>query len=349
MDARPCILVKSSRLGSLILSSFLTTPVILLSLTLAAMGEKFSFERELMATRFTIVCYTDDQAAAQKAAENAFAIGEKVNAVASDYLPDSELSQLTTKPIDTPFQLTPLLYDLLEYSRQLAESTQGAYDPTLGPLTKLWRETRKIKQLPDPEKLKSARNAAGWKHFTLDEKNHSITLLQKNMEFDLGGIAKGYTADLMLESLVAAGLPQSMIVAGGDIRLGDSPPGREGWNVAVKTFDLNKRDEILVLSNAAVSTSGDLHQSVEIDGVKYSHIVDPSTGLGLTRRIAATVIADAGKISDGIATAACVLGEDGSEMLKKIPGVREVKIRTLQESAVTPRFESPKKQSNDEK
>jgi thiamine biosynthesis lipoprotein len=333
----------------MIMRHFLTAPVILLSLTLSAVGEKYSFERELMATRFTIVCYTDDQAAAQKAAENAFAIAEKVNNTASDYLPDSELTRLASKSIDTPISLDPLLYDLLEYSREMAVTTHGAFDPTLGPLTKLWRETRKSRLLPDPEKLESARDAVGWKHFTLDEKTHSIKLLQKNMAFDLGGIAKGYAADLMLESLFAAGIHQSMIVAGGDIRLGDPPPGRDGWNVAVKTFDLSKRDEILMLSNTAVSTSGDLHQSVEIDGVKYSHILDPSTGLGLTRRIAATVIADTGKLSDSIATAACVLGDDGSEMLKKIPGVREVKIRTLQESPVTPRFENPANGSKNEK
>ncbi len=328
---------------------FLTAQVILLSLTLSAVAEKYSFERELMATRFTIVCYTDDQGAAQNAAENAFAIAEKVNNTASDYLPDSELNRLASKSIDTQIPLSPLLYDLLEYSREMAVATQGAFDPTLGPLTKLWRETRKSRHLPDPEKLKEARDAVGWKYFTLDEKTHSITLLQKNMAFDLGGIAKGYAADLMLESLIAAGIHQSMIVAGGDIRLGDPPPGRDGWNVAVQTFDLNKRDEILMLSNAAVSTSGDLHQSVEIDGVKYSHILDPATGLGLTRRIAATVVADRAALSDALATAACVMGADADTALKKLPGVRDVKIRTLQESPANARSQEPKKPFIDEK
>ena len=329
--------------------SFLTATSILLSLSLAAMGEKFSFQRELMSTRFTIVCYTDDQATAQKAAEAAFAIGEKMNAVASDYLPESELNQLASKPIDTPVALSQLLLDLLEYSHQLAEKTQGAFDPTLGPLTKLWRETRNNKRLPDTETLQAARATVGWKHFTLDKKSSSITLLHKNMAFDLGGIAKGYAADLMLESMIAAGLPQSMITAGGDVRLGNPPPGRDGWNVAVQTFDLEKRDEILTLSNCAVSTSGDLHQSVEIDGVKYSHILDPKTGLGLTKRIAATVVADTAKLSDAIATAACVMGEGSAGDLKKIPGVREVKIRTLQDSTATPRFEKPNNGTTDEK
>lgn len=349
MDPRPRVLVKSPGLGSLNMRSFLTASLILFPLSLNARAEKFSFHRELMGTRFTIVCYTDDQAAAQKAAEAAFAIGEKLNSVASDYLPESELNQLASKPIDTPLLMSPLLFDLLDHSRQLAQKTQGAFDPALGPLTKLWRETRKTRRLPDVETLQAARATVGWKHFTLDKKSSSITLLRKNMAFDLGGIAKGYAADLMLESIIAAGLPQSMITAGGDVRLGNPPPGREGWNVAVQTFDLEKRDEILTLSNCAVSTSGDLHQSVEIEGVKYSHILDPKTGLGLTKRIAATVIADNAKLSDPIATAACVIGENSADEMKKIPGVRAVKIRTLQDSAATPRFEKLKNGTTDER
>jgi thiamine biosynthesis lipoprotein len=310
---------------------------------------KHSFERELMATRFSIVCYTDDKALAEKSAEAAFAIAAQINAVASDYLPESELSKLSTHPIRKPIVLSPTLYDLLEISRRMAEFTNGAFDPTLAPLSKLWRESRKLQRLPDPEKLKAARESVGWQHFTLDPKNRSITLHREYMAFDLGGIAKGYAADLMLASLAAAGLPQAMIVAGGDVRLGDPPPGRDGWNVAVQTFDLNQRDEILVLSNSAVSTSGDLYQSVEIDGVKYSHILDPATGLGLTRRVAATVVADTAALSDPLATAACVIGADADIKLKKIPGVHDVKIRTLQELPTHPRSQGSRKPSLDEK
>jgi thiamine biosynthesis lipoprotein ApbE len=92
------------------------------------------------------------------------------------------------------------------------------------------------------------------------------------------------------------------------------------------------RDEILTLSNAAVSTSGDLHQSVEIEGVSYSHILDPVTGLGLTRRVAATVIAEEAKLSDPLATAACVLGAEDGERLRDFPGVRIFKFHTPQET-----------------
>lgn len=308
---------------------------------LSAAEEKFRFVRPLMGTRFSVVCYAADRAVAAEAAAAAFSVAEEINRVASDYLPDSELSRLAFKPTGTPVRLSPRLYEMLAHSRRLAEASGGAFDPTLGPLTKLWRETRDQGRLPDPEALRSARAAIGWRHFTLDPESRSITLLRENMAFDLGGMAKGYAADLMLESLAAAGISRAMIAAGGDIRLGDPPPGRDGWRVAVQTFDPSRPDEILVLSQAAVSTSGDLHQSVEIDGVEYSHILDPGTGLGLTRRIAASVIADEAKLSDPLATAACVLGRGACGGLLNFAGVRSVNPRTLQDSPSRLRPPSP--------
>ena len=311
-----------------------TVRLLSLSLTFVAMGgaaEKFSFERPLMGTRFSVICYAESREVAEKAAEAAFSKAEEMNRCASDYLPESELSRLPAHPVNKPIPLSPVLYELLDHSRRLAEATDGAFDPTLGPLTKLWRESRANHTLPDAEILKAARASVGWRHFTLDPKARTITLHRENMAFDLGGIAKGYAADLMLETLAEAGISQALITAGGDIRLGDAPPGREGWKVAVKTFDLSGNDEILTLSTAAVSTSGDLHQSVEIDGVKYSHVLDPATGLGLTRRIAASVIADNAKLSDALATAACVLGADGCDELRKMAGVRDVKIRVSED------------------
>jgi len=291
--------------------------------------ERYSFSRPLMGTTFSVVCYAENHQVAEKAVETAFAKAGEVNTVASDYDPKSEIRLLSQKEISTPHVLSPRLYELLAHSQWVAERTNGAFDPTLGPLTKLWRETSATGQLPTSETLASARQACGWKHFTLNAEAKTITLHRKGMAFDLGGIAKGYAADLMLESLFKAGIPKALITAGGDVRIGDPPPGRLGWNVAVTTFDAGKHDEILTLANAAVSTSGDLHQSVEIAGVKYSHILDPATGLGLTTRSAATVIADQGKLSDPVATAACVLGKQAQAEFERFPGVREVKCKIL--------------------
>lgn len=300
-------------------------------LATAGAAERFSFEHRLMGTRFSVVCYAENREFADRAAAIAFSKATEVDQTASDYLPDSELSRLAARPIGQPIQLSPLLYDLLAHSRRLAEATDGAFDPTLGPLTRLWRECRTTSRLPDADMLLAARSATGWRHFTLDPGSRSITLHRENMAFDLGGVAKGYAADLMLASLTEMGISKALITAGGDVRLGDAPPGKAGWRVAVQTFDPARSDEVLLLSNAAVSTSGDLHQWLEIAGVRYSHILDPASGLGLTRRIAACVIASEAKFSDALATAACVR-PDASDALRKMPGISDVKIQVLPDS-----------------
>ena len=108
----------------------------------SAQAEAWRFQREGMGTRFTIVCCSGDHAAAQQAAEAAFDVAEEVNRVASDYRADSELASLSSVPAGSPVLLSPLLFGLLEHSRALAEATNGAFDPTLGQLTRLWRQTR---------------------------------------------------------------------------------------------------------------------------------------------------------------------------------------------------------------
>ncbi|MCH7227509.1 FAD:protein FMN transferase [Haloferula sp. A504] len=291
-------------------------------------GERQQFSRELMGTTFSITCYTDDPALAKKAAAEAFAAAAAINAVASDYLTDSELSKLSSAPVDEPIELSATLFDLLETARRTAQMTGGLYDPTLGPLTRLWRESRRTGCLPDSETLAAARKATGWQHYALDSEARTITLGKPGMRFDLGGLAKGYAADQMLAILVEQGIQRSSVVAGGDIAVAAAPSGRGAWRVGLKTFDPRKPDEAVPLVHAAVSTSGDLFQFVDIDGVRYSHILDPATGLGLTDPIAVSVIAPKATLSDPLATAACVAGADKAKELLKSWGATDFRVRT---------------------
>jgi thiamine biosynthesis lipoprotein len=286
---------------------------------------RFSFERPLMGTRFSIICHGAEEAAAKDAADEAFAVGERVNAVASDYLPDSELMRLPAG--GEAVAVSPLLAGLLDVSREMAERSDGAFDPTLGPLSRLWRESRRTGTLPDAGKLAEARAASGWQALEVDAKARTVRLMKPGMQLDLGGIAKGFAADRMFEVMKKRGFASTCIAAGGDLRLGDPPPGKTGWKVGLKTFDPGKPEEVVELSNCAVSTSGDLHQFVEIGGKRYSHIVDPRTGLGLTERIAVSVIAPTATLSDALATACCVKGAAGAEALGMKGGATRVMVR----------------------
>ena len=279
--------------------------------------QRFDFERGLMGTRFLISTYGADESKAKAAADLAFAKAEEINQCASDYIADSELLRLSKLPPHQPIVVSATLFDLLTQSLHFAKITEGRFDATLGPLTHLWRQSRRNGALPSAEIIHAAQDSCGWKNVALDPNKKTITLLKNNMRFDLGGIAKGYAADAMLAIMQQHQLPRTCITAGGDLRIGEPPPGKIGWSVGVKTFDPSQLAETKELSHCAVSTSGDLHQSIEINGVHYAHIVDPKTGLGLTTHRAVTIIAPNATTSDALATAACVAESVQAEALAK--------------------------------
>jgi thiamine biosynthesis lipoprotein len=132
---------------------------------------------------------------------------------------------------------------------------------------------------------------------------------------------------------------RALIEAGGDIVVGDPPPGETGWRIEVANADA--KDRFVTLANAAISTSGDTEQFVEIGGQRYSHVVDPKTGYGLTDRMAATVIAPNGITSDGLSTAFCLMGpERGKPLLKRYPGVKAY-VRRASDSSPSPHAPKP--------
>lgn len=284
---------------------------------------KFTFERGIMATRFAITCYDADPGKAKIAADAAFDAAEKINQVASDYIADSELLELTKRPAGHPVATSPLLFKLISEARGFAEKTNGLFDPTLGPFTRLWRESRRRKTLPDAATLEKARESIGWKNLKPDAASSTITFAKSGMRLDLGGIAKGQAADAMLAVMATHGISQCCITAGGDVRLGDAPPDGTGWKIKIHTRE-NEPEKFLTLSNCAVSTSGELHQFIEINGTRYSHIIDPATGLGLTRTTAATVIAPDATTSDALATACCVAPPDMAKKMALAAGATEV-------------------------
>lgn len=273
-----------------------------------ALVQKFEEERPIMGTLFKIVLYAADEAGARAAMAEAFARGEEIDAICTDYDPRSELSLLNARQGPAPVPLSSTLAAILAHAREMADATDGLFDPTLGTLTQLWRQSRDTQTLPDDATLAAARAATGWKHLTVDLDESTAQLSQPGLKLDLGGIGKGFAADEMLAVLTQRGFSHALIAAGGDIRLGNPPPGSLTWRVGLRTFGPDV-PEFISVTNCAVSTSGDLHQFVEIEGKRYSHIIDPATGLGLRERIAATVIAPTATQSDPLATFCCIAPE----------------------------------------
>ncbi len=300
--------------------------IALIALTLLAFAlsahaqQRYDFSAPLMATTFRISLHADSKEKAETAADAAFKHIAFLNTVFSDYEPNSELMKLVNSGANTPFKASPALFDLVSRSLALSRLTDGAFDITCGNLSQLWRRTKRVKKLPPANRLAKALAATDWRAVQLDAKAHTITLLKPGMLLDLGGIAKGYAADEGLRILREHNITRALVMAGGDIAIGDPPPGADAWDIKLRTFikptpDAEETMETVRLKNCGVSTSGDLYQFTEIEGVRYSHILSPKTGLALTTRIACSVIAPDCTTSDALATAMCVIGKERGEKL----------------------------------
>lgn len=297
----------------------------LASLPCPAAEQRFDFTQPAMGTTFRIACHAGDEKTAAAAAAAAFRRVEELNAALSDYVDTSELRRLCATS-GRPVPVSEDLFAVIEAARSVADRTDGVFDFTVGHLTNLWRRTRRQKELPSAERLAAAMAATGWRHVVLDKASRSIELGRPGMALDLGGIAKGFAADAALAVMKKHGLSSAIVIAGGDMAIGDPPPGQAGWEIKLRAFAKSDADtdDLLPLSlrNCGVSTSGDLYQFVEIGGTRYSHIVDPRTGLGLAQRIACSVIAPTATMSDACATAFCVLGSDrGRAVAQPLLGV----------------------------
>jgi thiamine biosynthesis lipoprotein len=276
----------------------------------AAGLKRFQFNEPHMGTLFSITLYAPDDQTAHTAAHAAFQRVADLEQVMTDYDPQSELMQLCRRPVGQPTHVSPDLFKVLKYSEAVSRQTGGAFDVTVGPFVRAWRKARNTGVLPAASELAAMRESVGYRKLRLDARAGTVTLLAPNMQLDLGGIGKGYAADEALAVLRRMQITRALIAASGDIAISDSPPGASGWRVGVAAMD-GAPDELsrtVLLHNAGISTSGDTEQNVEINGVRYSHVVDPATGLGLTNRIQVTVIGPNATTTDGLDTPLGIMG-----------------------------------------
>jgi thiamine biosynthesis lipoprotein len=285
---------------------------------------RFTFTEPRMGTQFKIVLYAPDEATATNAARAAFKRIADLDLIMSDYRTTSELMQLCRQAGGEPVRVSQELFFVLSKAQHVSKLSDGAFDVTVGPVVKLWRRARRAHELPDPEALARARTLVGYQNIKLDEKAQTVQLLKPGMQLDLGGIAKGYAADEALAVLKKQSIRHALVAAGGDIAVSDAPPDAKAWKIGIAPLEDPKRkpSRYLYLENAAVSTSGDAEQYVEINGKRYSHIVDPKTGIGLIGRQSVTVVAQKGIDSDSLTKVVCILGpQRGFKILDAIPGV----------------------------
>ncbi len=298
-------------------------PLVLCLTTLAAWSrsdepslERFEYVAPTMGTMLKIVLYSESQARAEEAIDAALNAIERLIPVLNNYDPESEISQLS-QTIQSPQTLSPDLSVVVRQAARWHTLSKGKFDITIGPLTQLWSQARRNQKLPDPVAIESVHGRIGWNNLRVTPVPYDATdpleieLLADGMRIDVSGLATGYIIDRAFEAIVDAGHDCALIDIGGDIRMGVSPPGTDGWTIDVGGI---RRDapplRQLRLHSCAVTASGDLNQFIEIDGRRYSHLMDPIGQQPIERRQSTTVVAATALDADVGATTLCVMGMD---------------------------------------
>ena len=290
---------------------------------------RFEAQKLAMGVLFKLVGYAESEEQARFATAEAFSRIDFLNSVFSDYDPSSETSRLSRDASPGNWLgVSSDMHRVLSTSQKISKASSGAFDLTVGPLSHLWRNVRKTQSLPAIGLLEAAQQKVDAQSVEVHPFAHLVRFKRGNIDLDFGGIAKGYAADQALIVLRENGVRSALIDASGDVSFSDPPPGRSSWVVAVAPLEKNGPPvHRLSMKQNAVATSGDAWQFVEIEGVRYSHIIDPRTGWAIRGRQSVTIIGPDGAKADAWASALSVMGhQEGLTLVETLKGIEALYI-----------------------
>ncbi len=272
-----------------------------------------------MGTLWTVEAHGPDAPAGMEAA---FAEIGRLDRLLSTYKADSELSRVNRDGARGWVKVSAETRDLVARALEVARRSNGAFDPTVGPLVQLWGFKHLDYRVPEASAIAKARERVGYTRVRIDPER-GIRFTTPGVELDLGAIAKGYAVDRALGILRAHGMRSARVDAGGNQGVWGEPPGVEGWTFGIRH---PRRDGDLIgatrLQAGSVSTSGDAERGFWKDGVRYGHVIDPRTGRPVAGIVSVTVRAPDAETADAWSTTLYVLGpEAGMAALKGMPGV----------------------------
>jgi thiamine biosynthesis lipoprotein len=274
-----------------------------------------------MACLYAIDAYGPDAAALPRIVDEAFDEVDRIDRLMSHYQSASELSRVNRDAARAPVTVDPELFDFIAEAMRYSRESDGAFDITVGPLMKAWRFFRGEGGLPSDRELAAARQHVGAAHVRLDRAARTIGFDEPGVELDLGGIAKGYAVDRVVDLLRRKGVSAALVSAGGSTIYGlGAPPDRRGWDVTLQDpLGAGTTALTVTLNNRALSVAGSSEKSFEAGGVRYSHIMDPRSGAPAQGMLTVAVLTGTGTAGDAIDDALFVLGvERGAAYLNQL-------------------------------
>lgn len=285
---------------------------------------RFAFRRGLMGTQFNVIFYAPDSLIAQQAYAAVSARMDSLNYVMSDYLDNSEINRLSaTAGSGRYVPVSHDLFNVLQKAQRIAQKSGGLYDPTIGPLSQLWRRAVRRQHFPSARQRRQARLAVGYRLIVLDSSTRSVMLKRAGMRLDLGGIGQGFAIDEAMVVLHRFGVRAALVDIGGDILADEAPPGATGWRVGIGSGKADDSDTTtILLAKRAITTSGDAYRFLEHNGHRYSHIMNPRSGLGLRHFVQVTVLAPDGYRADALTKVFSVAGwRKSRRLINQFPDV----------------------------
>ena len=291
--------------------------------------KRYTFSEAHLGTVIRLVFYSAEREQAKALAKGCFARVRHLDGVFSDYRDDSELMKLCKVADQRATQVSDEMFTVLACAQHISRQSGGAFDVTMGASTKAWRAKKQGKD----DRAVPGQGGTSYRDLVLDEAGKTVRFT-KPLSLDLGGIAKGYIADELARLLRDGGITQWAVAVGGEMVIGEPPPGRNGWGVNLEGPG-QKGIASVELSEVALSTSGDSYQFAEVEGKRSAHVLDPGTGKGKQDRLNVTVIAPTAMQADAWATALRVLGvEQGHALADKEDSI-EVMFAPAQSEVIT--------------
>jgi len=291
-----------------------------------------------MGSELRLTTWAADEAAARSAFDAVFAEFERLEALMSTWRQGSDVLRINAAAGDHAVQVAPDVRDVLRQARQISEWTDGTFDVTFGALTDVWKfDQDQDDTIPSAEAIRARLPLIDYRQIEIDDRAGTVFLKRKGMKIHLGGIGKGYAVEHAMNILRRAGLRDFMIQAGGDLYVGGHKDGRP-WRLGINDprGAEGKSFATLDLSDSTFSTSGDYARFFMKDGVRYHHILDPSTGQPARLCRSVTIVSDSPVLADAVAKGVFILGpEKGMALVERLPKLGAVIVTAKNEVLVS--------------
>lgn len=273
----------------------------------------------LMGSKFKITLVDNDSISVEKNINKAIDEMIRIEELISDWKSTSQVSLVNQNAGIKPIKVDQEVFELTERAIYFSEITKGAFDISFAAMDKIWKFDGSMDTIPSKEEIDKAIKNIGYQNIILDKTNSTIFLKKPGMKIGFGSTGKGYAAQKAREYLTHFGIKAGIIDASGDMTTWGTQPNGKAWKIGITNpFQRYKMADVLGMKNAAVTTSGDYEKFILIDGIRYSHIINPKTGMPSTGLTGVTVIGPNAELCNGFSTSIMVLGkEKGLELINQ--------------------------------